>query len=84
MKQYPFIIDKNRTLFALLWLTVMAQNCEYGVLQITNAKKPCQITGQRLVIWKKKHTHIFDLTVFPLYKTSNMHIQGVPAISTHF
>ena len=30
----------------------MRRKCEYGFFQITNAKKSCQITSLRLVIWQ--------------------------------
>ena len=61
------------------WEDTVRRKCEYGFFHITNAKKYCQITSRRRVIWwvfgmsdveKPILTHIFDLTVFTLLKTT--------------
>ena len=59
----------------------MRRKCEYGVFQITNAKNlvNSRVKDKWFVrnFWHewfgKPHTHISDLTVLTLLKTTNMH-----------
>ena len=36
----------------LQWENTVRRKCEYGFFHITNAKKSCEITSQRRVIWQ--------------------------------
>ena len=63
------------------WDNTVRRKCEYGVFQITNAKNlvKSRVEDEWFVknFWHewfgKPHTHISDLTVLTLLKTTNMH-----------